>query len=116
MLDHILLSNNINHINFMIISYRSEGLGWLQITSRVGAALAPWVAQWLKVYHIVLPFAIMGASAFGSSVLLIYMPETKGMKTPETLENKSSVKPEKAEFEMEDVPANNRDSLNQIIA
>ena len=61
-------------------------MGLLQITSRIGAALAPWVAKWLNVVHIILPFALMGGATLLSAFTLLYLPETKGKVTAETLE------------------------------
>ena len=57
----------------------------MQITSRIGAAFAPWVAKWLKVFHVVIPFALMGGATLVSAFTLFYLPETKGKQTAETL-------------------------------
>ena len=60
-------------------------MGYLQITSRIGSALAPWVAKWLIVVHAVLPFSLMGGFAVICAILLYWLPETAHMKTLETL-------------------------------
>ena len=65
-------------------SIRSEGMGFLQITSRIGAASAPWVAKSLLKLHSNLPFYVMGGLALLSSLVMILLPETKGMDTLET--------------------------------
>ena len=62
-------------------------MGYLQIAARIGSAMAPWVAKWLQVFHIVLPFAVMGGSAFLCSVLLLWLPETADKGTLETLDD-----------------------------
>ena len=64
-------------------------MGYLQIAARLGSALAPWVAKWLLGFSAILPFALMGASAFVCSVLLYFLPETANMKTAETIEDQS---------------------------
>eukprot|EP00795_Rhopilema_esculentum_P001447 gene1447-15872_t len=64
---------------------RGEGMGFLQITSRVGSALAPWIAKWLRVFHVTIPFSLMGALSLLSSVLLLILSETKGRETLETV-------------------------------
>ena len=60
-------------------------MGYLQIAARIGSALAPWVAKWLIVVHVVLPFSIMGGSAVVAAILMYWLPETAHMKTLETL-------------------------------
>lgn len=62
-------------------------MGYLQIAARIGSALAPWVAKWLMVFHNVLPFAVMGGSAFICSIMLLWLPETANEKTLETLDD-----------------------------
>ena len=59
-------------------------MGFLQITARVGSALAPWIAKWLRVFHVMIPFSLMAALSLLSSVLLLNLSETKDC---ETLEN-----------------------------
>ena len=60
-------------------------MGFLQITSRVGSALAPWIAKWLRVFHVTIPFSLMGVLSLLSSVLLLILSETKGRETLETV-------------------------------
>ena len=64
-------------------------MGYLQIAARLGSALAPWVAKWLLGFSAILPFAVMGASAFVCSFLLYFLPETANMRTAETIEDQS---------------------------
>ena len=74
-------------VTCLLFSCRSLGLGYLQVTSRVGAALSPWVVKWLKIVNIILPFSLMGGSAIICSILLLWLPETANKKTAETLED-----------------------------
>ena len=70
---------------------RAEGMGFLQVTSRIGAASAPWVAKGLKTLHKTIPFIFMGIATFIAAALLIVLPETKGVATPETGEVKQEM-------------------------
>lgn len=70
-------------------------MGYLQIAARIGSALAPWVAKWLQVFHQVLPFAVMGGSAFLCSFLLLWLPETANKETLETLDDQFFVEEKK---------------------
>ena len=74
-------------------------MGYLQIAARLGSAMAPWVAKWLIVFHVVLPFTLMGGSAVVGAILLLWLPETANKKTLESLgdqyeENDNIVKAE----------------------
>ena len=60
-------------------------MGFLQITARVGSAFAPWIAKWLRVFHVTIPFSLMGALSLLSSVLLFILSETKDRETLETV-------------------------------
>lgn len=64
-------------------SHRAEGMGFLQITSRVGAASSPWVAKGLRTLHKTLPFVVMGSLALVAAGFLSFLPETKGRETDE---------------------------------
>lgn len=66
---------------------RTEAMGYVQITSRLGAMLSPWVAGHLGNFHWRIPFIIMGVLSVIVSGLLQFLPETKDMKTAEFLEN-----------------------------
>lgn len=56
---------------------RAEGMGFLQVTSRAGAASAPWIAKSLKIIHTSIPFITMGALTLIGSGFLFILPETK---------------------------------------
>ena len=61
-------------------------MGYLQVMSRLGAALAPWVTKALISVKVWLPFLILGSSSFLASILLFWLPETRDQGTAETLE------------------------------
>ena len=63
---------------------RSEAMGFLQITSRVGAASAPWIAKAVRAVHSTMPFIIMGVLGLLAGVACLFLPETKGHETQET--------------------------------
>jgi len=65
---------------------RGEGMGFLQITSRIGSALAPWVAKWLRVFHVAIPFSLMGGLSLIGAALLLTLPDTKDKATFETID------------------------------
>ena len=69
-------------------------MGILQVTSRIGAAAAPWVAQWLTHFHSSLPFLLMGGLALAAAVSCFVLAETKDVETAEELpwENKDNRK------------------------
>ena len=72
-------------------------MGLLQISSRIGAAAAPWIAKGLKSFHKSVPFLVMGISSLIAAFLMLTLPETKGQKTAEVLENKYAVEVEMAD-------------------
>ena len=80
----VMRQTSSSHI---LLYFRGAGMGYLQIAARIGSALAPWVAKWLKVVHIILPYSLMGASAFLCGVLLLWLPETADKSTAETLDD-----------------------------
>ena len=68
-------------------SVRSQGFGFLRITSRIGAAAAPWIAKAVKVFDPSLPFIIMGSLGLVSSVACFVLPETLGVELKATVED-----------------------------
>lgn len=65
-------------------------MGYVQITSRVGAMISPWVSDWLGIVHDRLPYAAMGALAVMAALFLYFLPETKGEATAETYQEEES--------------------------
>ena len=66
---------------------RANGMGFLQVASRVGAASAPWIAKGLLSLNRAAPFIVMGASALIATILLVFLPETRDRPTLETNED-----------------------------
>ena len=60
-------------------------MGFTQMTSRIGAVGAPFIAKGLKLIHLRAPFMFMGAIGALTSILLVFLPETKGKPTKETV-------------------------------
>ena len=81
-------------------------MGFLHIASSLGAAGAPWVAKYLNVVHRYAPFAVMGGLSLISTFTLLYLPETKGVSTAETLEPKEDTLESRFDKEMELSAAN----------
>ena len=67
-------------------------MGFLQIASMAGSALVPWIVEWLKVFHAVIPFSLMGGLSLVAAVLLLKLPDTKDKATFETTEQLLGVK------------------------
>jgi OCT family organic cation transporter-like MFS transporter 4/5 len=59
-------------------------MGLMVITSRIGAATAPFIVQMTRINSI-LPFAVMGVAAIIAAVGCWFLPETKGKPTREVL-------------------------------
>jgi len=76
---------------------RSEGMGFLQVMSRIGAALAPWATKWLIAYYAFLPFLLLGCSALLASITLYWLPETRDSATAEVFETAGKSKSELVE-------------------
>jgi len=74
-------------IKYVLYIYRSQGLALLSVTSRCGAASAPWVAQYLGYYASYLPFLLMGSLTLVSAGFCFYLKETAGMTMAETLDD-----------------------------
>ncbi|XP_066936713.1 solute carrier family 22 member 15-like [Clytia hemisphaerica] len=75
---------------------RTEAMGFVQITSRLGAMLSPWVVDGLGTVKVWAPFVLMGVLSVLVGVFLHFLPETKDKKTAEFLEN--DVKQEQGKF------------------
>ncbi|XP_066920689.1 organic cation transporter protein-like [Clytia hemisphaerica] len=65
---------------------RTQGMGLMIVVSRLGAASAPWVAQYLNEVHDVLPFTVMGGLGVIASIVCFKLKETNGIPTAETMD------------------------------
>ena len=61
-------------------------MGLVLISRPAGGAMAPWLTTMLIKIHVVLPFLVMGGLIFISTLLSVYLPETKDMVTKDTLD------------------------------
>ena len=59
--------------------FRSQGMGFTQVTSRIGAGSAPWIAKGLRPFYHGLPFLTMGGPVLIVGILLLILPETKAV-------------------------------------
>ena len=64
---------------------RNSAMGMCSTMARVGALLAPTIAD-LDSVAAFLPFVIMGGGAIVVGLLAFLLPETRGHNLPETLE------------------------------
>lgn len=67
---------------------RNVGVGSSSTWARIGALTAPFIKQWGDVTHPSVPVAVPGALSVISGFLLLLLPETKGKKIPDTLEER----------------------------
>jgi len=72
---------------------RAAGMGFTQFTSRIGAMGAPFVAKGLKLWSPKLPFLFMGIIGTSTTLLLGFLPETKGKPTKETIHRRPTAVP-----------------------
>ena len=63
---------------------RGEGMGFLQVASRIGAASSPFIAKGLKTIHHSAPFITMGSVGIIGFFLQLILPETKDVPMKET--------------------------------
>ena len=61
-------------------------MGLMSVISRIGAASAPWVAQYLSYSNKYLPFIVMGSLSLVSAGLCLKLRETNGMVLVDTLQ------------------------------
>lgn len=64
---------------------RSGGVGTFSTFSRFGALLAPFVPMLKSIFDF-LPLLVFGAVAFVAGIFAIFLPETLGVKLPNTIE------------------------------
>ncbi|PIK45133.1 putative organic cation transporter protein, partial [Apostichopus japonicus] len=68
---------------------RSAGIGLCSTSGRIGSILGPLILALGEVIEF-LPLLIFGLSAIVGGLLVIFLPETRGAKLPETLADCSS--------------------------
>ena len=65
-------------------------MGFLQITSRIGAASSPWIAKALKALDPRAPFIVMGSLSLLAVLVCMPLPETKDRPICDTMEDEES--------------------------
>lgn len=66
---------------------RSQVVGFNSLSVRLGSGAAPWVTFGLTKVHHSIPYICMAVSAFICSVSMVFLFETKGLATLETMED-----------------------------
>lgn len=66
---------------------RTEAMAFVQITSRIGGGVSPFIAKGLQKYSKRLPFIVMGMISIISACLLCFLPETKSSGTAEVIKD-----------------------------
>ncbi|XP_078001462.1 organic cation transporter protein-like [Glandiceps talaboti] len=64
---------------------RNAGMGISSMSARVGSIISPYVML-LSVYWTPLPFVVMGGVSVIAGLTVLYLPETRNRKLPETIE------------------------------
>ena len=70
-------------------SLRVIGNSCMMVMSRIGAASSPWLTKALLPINPALPFALLGIVGLMSTLLFVWLPETKSLPTKETLDEKN---------------------------
>jgi len=65
---------------------RSQSLGFQSLCGRIGGIIAPSIAD-LGRSSTALPLIIFGAPAFIAGLLLVRLPETRGQRTPDSIDD-----------------------------
>ena len=64
---------------------RSVGMGFFQITGRIGSGASPFIVKGLKTVYEPAPFITMGSLGLIGFLLQFVLPETKGIALPDTI-------------------------------
>lgn len=78
---------------------RSGGVGMFSTFSRFGALLAPFVPLLQFIYNF-LPLLLFGVVAFIAGLIASFLPETLGIKLPDTIEEAESIGKKPSESEL----------------
>ena len=70
---------------FLPTQQRGLAMGVMQMSSRIGAALSPFVVDLVSELHETAPSAVFGTLALLSSLVTLLLPETAGQPMPETV-------------------------------
>ena len=65
---------------------RGEGMGFVQVMSRLGAASSPWVNKEFNKFHEGASYIFIGIASFVTYFFLCFLPEMKGVPTADAME------------------------------
>ncbi|XP_078716145.1 solute carrier family 22 member 13-like [Lampetra fluviatilis] len=71
-------------------THRQNGLGMSAMSGSLGGILAPMVSL-LGAYHRVIPLTLVGVGVLVSSLLCLWLPETRNVKLPDVLPTKAEL-------------------------
>lgn len=80
---------------------RGEGMGFVQLMSRLGAAAAPWVNKEFNRFHDGASYIFIGIASFVTYFLLCFLPEMKGVPTSDAMEEEDRETETAAAMELE---------------
>ncbi|CAN7976725.1 unnamed protein product, partial [Ixodes persulcatus] len=72
-------------------SHRNTGIGIGSMSARLGTIAAPFVASDLGRLHPIMPMIVFGGMSLLAGVLTLTLPETRGQRLPQTIEEAESL-------------------------
>ncbi|EEC15303.1 organic cation/carnitine transporter, putative [Ixodes scapularis] len=72
-------------------SHRNTGIGIGSMSARLGTIAAPFVASDLGRLHPIMPMIVFGSMSLLAGVLTLTLPETRGQRLPQTIEEAESL-------------------------
>ncbi|CAN7983875.1 unnamed protein product, partial [Ixodes pacificus] len=72
-------------------SHRNTGIGIGSMSARLGTIAAPFVASDLGRLHPIMPMMVFGSLSLLAGVLTLTLPETRGQRLPQTIEEAESL-------------------------
>lgn len=72
-------------------SHRNIGIGVVSMSARLGTIAAPFVATDLGKLHPMMPMMMFGGLSLLAGLLTLTLPETRGLRLPQTLEEAESL-------------------------
>ena len=81
-----MTSPKTNSLLFINPPSRGAAVGVCAMAARIGGIVAPLILI-MGDYWYPLPYIIFGSSSIIAGVLVVFLPETKGRKLPETIED-----------------------------
>lgn len=73
-------------IEIFFFCYRQNGLGYCSFMARIGVSISPLILLLEEVW-LLLPSTVFCLVAFGAGLSASFLPETKNIRLPETIED-----------------------------